>query len=116
MRAELTKTFAFSACHTVAGKVLGRNYLLGISVEWEAETPEKKLSDVVHREIISKVHTRDLDENVDFLGKTAVLDDVSLLKAFWGRLSGPLSEFRVHKLTLQRDSQTSTAYWPDVSK
>lgn len=115
MRTELTKTFAFSACHTHSGRVLGRNYLLGITLEWLPEEREKAMSEIVHREIISKVHTRDLGEDVYFL-KKSVIDDASILQAFWQRLSGPLSDFRVRRLTLQRDPETSTTLWPEPSE
>src|SRR3989338_5709939 len=112
MRMELTKTFSFSACHTASGRILGRNYLLKIALEWLPEAREKILSDIVRREILSKVHTRDLGEDVFFLKRTEI-DDASILKAFWQRLSGPLEDFQVKYLTLQRDSETSTTFWPE---
>ena len=94
---------------------MGRNYLLKIALEWLPEDREKELSEIVHREILSKVHTRDLGEDVYFL-KKAVIDDTSILEAFWQRLSGPLSGFRVKHLILQRDSETSTTFWPESSE
>lgn len=115
MRTELTKTFAFSACHTHSGRVLGRNYLFKITLEWLPEDREKAVSEIVQREILSKVHTRDLGEDVYFL-KKAVIDEASILQAFWQRLSGPLSGFRVKCLTLQRDSETSATFWPETSE
>jgi hypothetical protein len=115
MHAELTKTFAFSACHTDSGKILGRNYLFSITVEWLSADHENTLSAIVHREILSQVHTRDLGEHVEFL-KNRPLDDASILEAFWKRLTKPLAKFRVKRLTLQRDSETSTALWLESSK
>ncbi len=115
MATQLTKKFSFSACHTVAGRVLGRNYFLGVTVEWLPEELENKLSAIVHREIISKVHTSDLNMHVDFLKKIAI-NDGSLLAAFWKRLSGPLSSFSVKYLTLERDSETCATFWPEASE
>ena len=75
---------------------------------------EREFIEIVDHEIISKVHTHDLGEDVDFL-KNIKLDDISLLKAFWKRLSVSLSAFGVKRLTLRRDSETFTTFWPEAS-
>jgi hypothetical protein len=115
MRAELTKIFSFSACYSAAGRVLAGNYLFGITVEWLPEPREKELMEIVQREVIRKVRTRDLGDQVDFLKKITI-DDRSLLEAFWKCLSVPLSDFGVKSLTLRRDLETSTTIWPGASR
>ena len=114
MATELTKFFSFSACHTSSGKVLGRNYRFGITVEWVNQAQEERLIETVRRELISKVHTRDLGENVDFL-KNISIDDASLLKEFKKRLSAALMGFNIKRLTLERDSETSTVLFLENS-
>lgn len=111
MTKELTKFFSFSACHTVSGRVLGRNYRFGITVEWVSQDQEDRLVAIVQREVIAKVHSRDLGESVDFL-KNIRIDDGSLLESFEKRLSALLSDFKVIRLVLERDSETAAVLFP----
>lgn len=107
MDAELTKAFAFSASYSSGGRALGRNYTLLVTVGCLKETEERELEAIVRSELIDQVHTRDLSEQVEFL-RNIEIDDVALLRAFWGRLKKPLTRFGPRRLALQRDPRTVT--------
>ena len=104
---ELTKSFAFSASHASGARAIGRNYTFWITVEALDEARELELEATVRRELIEKLHTRDLSEQVDFL-KHVEKTDAALLDAFWARLSKPLAPYRPRRLALQRDARTVT--------
>ena len=106
MDAELTKSFAFSASYSAGARALGRNYIFSVTVPALTEAQEPAFEETVQREILSKVHTRDLGE-VDFLRGIALNDEV-LLRAFWKRLAKPLEPYRPKRLSLQRDARTVT--------
>ena len=107
MDAELTKCFAFSASHSSGGRAVGRNYVLSITVPAMREDRESEFEAVVRRELISKLHTRDLSEHVDFL-KNVEKTDAALLGAFWTQLEGPLRPYGPKRFALQRDLRTLT--------
>ena len=107
MEAEFTKSFAFSASYSSGGRSVGRNFTLQITVEASDEARERELEMIVERELISRVHLRDLSEGVDFL-KNVEKTDEALLRAFWTRLSKPLGTYHPKRLALQRDARTIT--------
>ena len=110
MDAELTKSFAFSASHRSGSRSIGANYLFSISLPALGETAEKELERLVQSELISKLHTRDLSDGVNFL-KGVEMTDAGLLRAFWGLLSGPLAPHKPRRFALQRDSRTVTTLY-----
>ena len=107
MDAELTKSFAFSASHKSGARSIGANYVLFITLPALDEASEKEFESLVQRELIAKVHTRDLSENVDFL-KGLEISDAALLRAFREKLEKPLAGHALRRLALQRDARTVT--------
>ena len=111
MDAELTKSFAFSASYSRAARSIGVNYTFSVSVPAVDEEAEKELESVVRRELISKLHTRDLSEHVDFL-KGVEISDEALLRVFWALLAKPLERYGIRSLSLRRDGRTVTTLHP----
>ncbi len=109
MVVELTKSFAFSASFARGTRSIGVNFTLSVTVAELEESAEKDLEARVRKELISKLHTRDLSE-VDFL-KGVTITDGALLRAFWARLSDPLKAYAPRRLALQRDAQTLTTLY-----
>jgi hypothetical protein len=107
MDAELTKSFAFSASYSSGARALGYNYTLWVTVDALDEARERELETLVERELISRLHTRDLTDQDDFL-KGVEKTDAALLGAFWTRLAGPLRPYRPRRLALQRNARTVT--------
>ena len=107
MDAELTKSFAFSASYRSGARSVGANYILSVSLPALDGAAEKEFEGAVQDSLISKLHARDLSENVDFL-RGAEMTDAGLLRAFWAVLAGPLAHHRVRRLALQRDARTVT--------
>jgi len=107
MDAELTKSFAFSASYRSGARSVGANYILFVTLPALDEFAEKEMEAVVQKELISKVHTRDLSENVDFL-KGVEVSDSGLLRAFREKLEKPLAGRGLRRLALQRDARTVT--------
>ncbi len=107
MDAELTKSFPFSASYARGTRSIGVNFILSVTVAELDEAAENDLEDLVQRDLISKIHTRDLSGDVDFL-KGVEITDGSLLRAFWTKLARPLERYGPRRLALQRDSRTVT--------
>lgn len=107
MDAELTKGFSFSASYRSGDRSIGRNYILRVTVHALPESEENEFEKTVQNELIEKIHTRDLSDNVDFLKNTAI-DDLALLRAFRKRLAASLARFQPKRLTLERDARTET--------
>ena len=110
MQLELKKAFAFSACYTVGARALGRNYTLSITLPALDESQERDFERLVEQTLISKLHTRDI-EQVSFL-KGVPRNDADFLKVFWQVLSEPLAHYKPLRLELERDSRTRTTLIP----
>jgi len=110
LAAELTKAFAFSASFSAGTRAIGRNYILLVTVEALEESRERLFEECVQKELISRVHSRDLTSQVDFL-KGVEMTDASLLAAFWKRLASPLADYRPKRFALQRDTKTVTTLY-----
>ena len=109
MDAELTKSFTFSASYSQGSRNVGANYVFLVCTAALDDTAEAELEAVVGREIISKLHTNDFSK-VDFL-KGVGTTDAALLRAFWSRISGPLAGFSPRRISLQKDSRTTTTLY-----
>ena len=109
MQPELTKSFPFSASYESEGRAVGRNFTLWVTVDALEEGAEREFEAVIERELVSKLHTRDLSQHVDFL-KGVPIRDTELLRVFWGRLSKPLAPYHLKRLALQRDARTMTTF------
>ena len=106
MPVELTKAFAFSASRSEGERVLGRNYVLKLTLEAVPESAEGELERIVEASLISKIHSRDLGE-VHFLSGIPK-DDAGLLRVFADILRAGLGAYRLRRLSLERDSRTTT--------
>ncbi len=111
---EFVKSFSFSSSYSDGEKICAANYRFEIAVKYPFEASEEKLAQIIQKEIISKVHTRHLDECVD-LFQGMRIDEYAILNVFWEKLSRPLSGFVVRRLTLHRDTTTSLSFYPGAS-
>ena len=107
MRYSFTKHFPFSASHESSGKIIGHNYVLGVTVAGApGRTEEEALERGVRETLIGRLESRDLGLHVDFL-KGKDITDENLLRAFADLLSNHLKQTLVC-LTLERDRRTVT--------
>ena len=105
MTATVTKIFEFSASHSEGARILAHNYVLRATFHASDKKDEQGLSEKIDRALIRKLHSKDLGENGDIL-KNKPLDDLSLLKVFWGVVVDVARPVRLCRLTLQRDRTT----------
>ena len=103
VKSSLTKSFDFSASHAHGGKIFGYNYRLHIC--FEGAPDESDVAAKIESSLISKIHSRDLGEPIDFL-KGVTLEGPELVRAFWRVIEGAISPERLRSLTLERDSRT----------
>ena len=102
-KASLTKSFDFSASHASAGKILGYNYRL--HVHFEGAPDENAVAAKISSSLISKIHSHDLGEHVDFL-KDVPLQGPELVRAFWRVIERAVAPEDLRSLTLEQDSRT----------
>ncbi len=107
MNEILTKTFHFSASHSRAGKVIGKNYTLEISIRAVPAKEELEFERKVQSGLICSLESRDLGLHVDFL-KGQDLTEGNLLKAFWARAQEAAPFVKILSLSLTRDAKTKT--------
>ena len=107
MQRTLTRSYGLSASYAKGGRVIGRNFILAVTIDAVGEDDELRLDELVIKNAIAPSHTRDWDQTPDFLRQCG-REDHQLLDAFWRELSGPLATFRVRRLALRRDEHTCT--------
>ena len=101
----ITKYFHFSASYQRLEKVFGHNYVLGITLEGLNENDERVLTKNIHTHLIDKVHSRNLETDVDFLrGKD--INDKRLLESFAKITQSVVPPSALKFLTLKRDQRT----------
>jgi hypothetical protein len=105
MNSTLTLVFEFSASYSQGDRVTGHNYILSATFDALEEPAEPAIRAAVEKELIQKIHSRDLGQHVDFL-KGKALTDLSLLRTFWPRVSQACSPARLVRLCLERDRRT----------
>ena len=101
----LTKSYAFSASYSSGPRVIAHNYRLEASFDGLSEAGEPELDKKIQNDLIQKIHSRDLGQDVDFL-RGRPLSDTSLLGAFWPLLTQIAHPARLASLSLQRDTGT----------
>ncbi len=107
MNEILTKFFHFSASHSRGGKVIGKNYILEISIRATSAEEELEFEGKVQSGLIGCLESRDLGLHVDFL-KGLDLTDLNLLKAFWAKAQEAVPFAEILSLSLTRDAKTKT--------
>ncbi|HTL71073.1 MAG TPA: hypothetical protein VL404_07265 [Candidatus Eisenbacteria bacterium] len=106
MDAAFTKYFPFSASRESGGRVFGHNFVLGVTVDAPAEgEPERRFVSAVETGLISRLDSRDLGLDVDFL-KGLPTADGPLLCAFWPIVEKAAAPLRLRALSLERDKRT----------
>lgn len=107
MRFLFTKSFPFSASHTRGSQVFGHNYILSVTVRTtEDDSAEARMIEVIEKDILLKVHSRDLGENITLSG---------LLRTFWKDITPKLLPFEITSLVLERDARTRAEFLPEKS-
>ncbi len=100
----LTKSFSFSASHTQDSRIFGHNYILSVTIRSSDESAEAMLQEAVEKNVLAKVHSRDLGHNITQAG---------LLKSFLEQLAPKLPSMEITSLVLERDARTRTTLLPD---
>ena len=107
MKTALTKSFHFSSSYTKAGRMIGKNYILEMTIEAVASDREELFEKKIREELIRSLESVDLGLHVNFL-KNLEINDSNLLKAFWTEIERLCPDFKLHALTLVRDAVTRT--------
>ena len=87
--------------------MIGKNYILEITIEAVAPAQEELFEKKVRENIIRPLESADLGLHVNFLAGIEV-NDLNLVKAFWAELKKLCPDFKPQTLTLFRDSGTRT--------
>ena len=111
MSATVTKTFEFSASHAEGDKVVGHNYILKCVYLAADASAEEGLTEKIQRDVIQKLHSRDLGQSVDFL-KNVPLNDLAILRTLWRVITEATRPAQLHSLCLIRDRQTEWTLTP----
>ncbi len=106
MKAFFTKKFHFSASFSRGEKVIGHNYVLGVTFPAQAEDAEPGLVDRLEA-LVRPMESRDLGTGVEFL-KGVPIDDHSLLKTLWPLAERAIAPVPLESLSLERDRRTVT--------
>lgn len=104
-KARLTRLFYFSASFSRGREVHGHNYTLAVTVDFSTKLDEALLDEKIQRSVISKIHSRDLGADVDFLKKTEITD-FNLLNIFSKIISREIKPWKLRGLSLDRDART----------
>ena len=106
MKITLTKKFHFSASYAISpDRVIGHNYILGVTTEGVDEAAEMLLEKKIHEALIQKIDSQDLGMHVDFL-KNIKITDTNLLRVFWEIIRVEIHPIELSVLSLQRDEHT----------
>jgi hypothetical protein len=111
VRTVFTRYFPFSASRRSGPKILGHNYVLGVTVRPLSEAAEAALDAAVEESLMKHLRSRDLTDGVAFLAGQPS-DDASLLEAFWRRLEPALAPVELLGLTLQREGRLTALERP----
>lgn len=101
----LRKSFDFSASYARDRKIISHNYRLVAEIQDLAPQDEKQFSQQMNERLISKVHSCDLGQDVDFL-KGLPLDEKALLERFWPIVREISKPGSLSRLTLFTDDHT----------
>ena len=101
------KSFPFSSSFERDGQIHGYNFTLVLTAAIRDDFDEKHITQTVQRELIQKIHSKDLSVHVDFL-KGNKISDVFLLKKFSSILLNKLKPLKMVSLALRRDDRTRT--------
>ncbi len=104
-KALLTKLFYFSASFSRGNDVHGHNYTLGVTFECSRLFDEDAVEEKIQKNLIQKMHSRDLGRDVDFLKKTEINDE-NLVKVFSGIIARHTRPLRLREIYLERDRRT----------
>lgn len=85
--------------------MIAHNYRLEAVFDGVAPAGEPALDARIQKELIQKIHSRDLGEDVDFLRGKALSDTV-LLEIFWPLVAGLAHPACLAALTLESDART----------
>ena len=107
MKALFTKYFPFSASFFRGEKVIGHNYVLGVTFPAQREDAELLLVEKIEASLVREMASRDLGTDVGFL-KGIALDDRALLDAIWPRAERAIAPVPLESLSLERDRRTIT--------
>lgn len=105
MKTSWTKSFDFSASYADGPKVIGRNYRLSVTLEGCQPSTERTFQECIEKELIQKLHSRDLSLHVDFL-KGSAMDEPTLLRHFWPIVEKACQGATLVSLGLERDQRT----------
>jgi hypothetical protein len=106
MKALCTKFFHFSASFSKGERVIGHNYVLGVTFSAQREDAERGLVEKIEASLVREMASRDLGD-VGFL-KGVAMEDETLLGAFWPRAEKALAPVVLESLSLERDRRTVT--------
>ena len=105
MKMHLTKKFCFSASHNSGSRVIGHNYILSITAEGIDENLDVLIEQKVKEAVVSKLDSRDLGVDVEFL-KGAPITDAHLMKSLWTVIQTAIQPVPLCALTLEKDRAT----------
>lgn len=111
MKVSVTKVFHFSASHASGTRILGKNYVLEITLTAVSPSEESAFEKKVREHLIAQLESRDLGLDVDFLRGIEITDG-NLLEIFWRRVKEAAPGIELQSMTLQRDAMTKTALIP----
>jgi hypothetical protein len=106
MKTLFTKHFHFSASFSKGERVIGHNYVLGVTFPAQHEDAERVLVDKIEA-LVRPMESRDLGTDVEFF-KGADIDDQTLLKIFWPLAERAIAPVSLESLSLERDRRTMT--------
>ncbi len=107
MRTLFSKDFHFSASFSRGERVIGHNYVLQVTFPAQNEDLERVLIEKIEKSLVRPMESRDLGTDVEFL-KGVLIDDRSLLEAFWPLAERAIAPVQLESLSLERDRCTVT--------
>lgn len=114
MSATLELIFSFSACFDdIGGHLEAHNYTLRLVTAPLERAEECRIRREVDRELISKIASRDLGHDVDFL-KNKPLTEWFVLSEFQQKVSLLIAPHPVYRLSLERADGTRLNWFLDA--
>ena len=108
MNLRLTKFFNFSASYETKGRIIGHNYVLGVTMDYLTEEDEISVSQKIQHDLIDQIHSKDFGLHVGFLKNKEIVDAL-LLGSFSEILKKSIFPLKIHTLTLKKDDRTSVS-------
>lgn len=106
MKSLFTKYFHFSASFSRGERVIGHNYVLGVTFPPQEEDAERALVEKIEASLLKEVASRDFADVAFLRGINP--DDRALLEAFWPRAEKALAPVPLEALSLERDKRSVT--------